>query len=328
MRAATIGKGGSGKTTLAWLLARLAAAREHPVLAVDADINQDLVKAFGLDPEAIPVIGKHMADITCYLRGDNSRIRVEQMIKTTPPGRGSRLLTVTENNSLYDAIVTTTNVVGNTAGSQHEIRLMATGDFEDSDVGVACYHAKTGGVELLLSHMVDQPNELVITDMTAGADTVASGLFTRFDVIFIAVEPTLRSVGVYKQFMKHVKGYDVTVAAVGNKVKNDRDRRFLQQELGEDTILAYLGLSDYIAAAEQGSVGPLEDLEAHNREALDTIFNFLCEHERDWKKLINLAHEFHRLNAKAWANKRFGAELEDQIDESFVVGEMQEATTS
>jgi CO dehydrogenase maturation factor len=54
-------------------------------------------------------------------------------------------------------------------------------------------------VELLLSHLVDGPGEYVVVDMTAGADAFASGLFTRFDMTFVMCEPTVRSVGVFRQ---------------------------------------------------------------------------------------------------------------------------------
>ncbi|CAM5528647.1 hypothetical protein SFUMM280S_03018 [Streptomyces fumanus] len=52
MRIAFVGKGGSGKTTLSALLIRHLAATGAPVVAIDADINQHLGAALGLD-EAI-----------------------------------------------------------------------------------------------------------------------------------------------------------------------------------------------------------------------------------------------------------------------------------
>jgi CO dehydrogenase maturation factor len=44
-------------------------------------------------------MGDHLEAIKDYLRGDNPRIRsTATMVKTTPPGRGSRLLRVVERN--------------------------------------------------------------------------------------------------------------------------------------------------------------------------------------------------------------------------------------
>jgi CO dehydrogenase maturation factor len=48
---------------------------------------------------------------------------------------------------------------------------------------VACYHSKVGAAEMLLDHMVDLLGEYVVVDMTACADSFASGMFTRFDVL-------------------------------------------------------------------------------------------------------------------------------------------------
>ena len=47
LKIALVGKGGSGKTTLAALLVRRLVAVGRPVLAVDADINQHLAVALG-----------------------------------------------------------------------------------------------------------------------------------------------------------------------------------------------------------------------------------------------------------------------------------------
>lgn len=47
---AVAGKGGSGKTTIAGTLARVAARRGRTVRAIDADSNPNLAVALGIDP--------------------------------------------------------------------------------------------------------------------------------------------------------------------------------------------------------------------------------------------------------------------------------------
>jgi CO dehydrogenase maturation factor len=51
MKIAVAGKGGSGKTTIAGLLARLLARRGHEVWAIDADSNPNLSATIGVPVE-------------------------------------------------------------------------------------------------------------------------------------------------------------------------------------------------------------------------------------------------------------------------------------
>lgn len=165
MKIAFVGKGGSGKTTLSSLFIRHLATARLPVIAVDADINQHLGAALGLgetEAAALPAMGAQLPLIKDYLRGSNPRIpSSESMIKTTPPGEGSRLLRVGEDNPVYDACARTVDL------DDSAVRLMATGPFTESDLGVACYHSKVGAVELCLNHLVDGREEYVVVDMTA-----------------------------------------------------------------------------------------------------------------------------------------------------------------
>jgi CO dehydrogenase maturation factor len=52
MKVALVGKGGSGKTTLAGTLARVLARRKHRVLAIDGDPNPNLALVLGMPREA------------------------------------------------------------------------------------------------------------------------------------------------------------------------------------------------------------------------------------------------------------------------------------
>ena len=52
MRIATVGKGGSGKTTLAGTLARMLASRQGKILAIDGDPNPNLALTLGITREA------------------------------------------------------------------------------------------------------------------------------------------------------------------------------------------------------------------------------------------------------------------------------------
>src|ERR1700744_6133987 len=281
MKIAFAGKGGSGKTTLSSLFARYLAARGLPVVAIDADINQHLAEALGAEePRAM---GAHLPAIKKYLRGADP---VHALGTTAPCGA----------------------------------LLLAAGPFEDSDLGVSCYHAKTGAVELYLNHLADGPGEDVVVDFTAGADSFASGLFTRFDLTILVAEPTRKGVSVYRQWQDYAAGFDVPVALVGNKVQSPEDTAFLGEHAAGDDLLAWLGYEPAVRAMEHGRPFSLADLSPATTAALGALRGRLDAQPRDWARYSRQAAEFHRRNARAWANAATGEDLAAQIDPEFTLG--------
>ncbi|MFD9195152.1 ATP-binding protein [Streptomyces phaeochromogenes] len=325
MKIAFVGKGGSGKTTLSSLFVRHLASTGSPVVAVDADINQHLGPALGLaDEEAgrLPAMGDRLALIKDYLRGSNPRITsTETMIKTTPPGEGSRLLRVCEDNPVYEACARPVELDGGA------VRLMVTGPFTEADLGVSCYHSKTGAVELCLNHLVDGQSEYIVVDMTAGSDSFASGMFTRFDITFLVAEPTRKGVSVYRQYKEYARDFGVTLKVVGNKVQGQDDIDFLRSEVGDDLLLT-VGHSDWVRAMEKGRPPRFEQLEDGNRRALHALQAAAdaTYEQRDWERYTRQMVHFHLKNAQSWGNERTGADLAAQVDPEFVLREAEAAT--
>ncbi|MFK4111671.1 ATP-binding protein [Streptomyces sp. NPDC002176] len=320
MKIAFVGKGGSGKTTLSSLFIRHLAAAGAPVVAIDADINQHLGPALGLDEAeaaALPAMGDRLPLIKDHLRGSNPRIAsAETMIKTTPPGAGSRLVRIGEPDAIHDACARPVELDGGT------VRLMVTGPFTDADLGVACYHSKTGAVELFLNHLVDGPGEYVVVDMTAGSDSFASGMFTRFDMTFLVAEPTRKGVSVYRQYKEYARDFGVTLKVVGNKVQGPDDIEFLRAEVGDD-LLVTVGHSDWVRAMEKGRPPRFGLLEDGNVRALETLRAAADATYglRDWERYTRQMVHFHLRNAQSWGNERTGTDLAAQVDPGFVLGE-------
>jgi CO dehydrogenase maturation factor len=238
------------------------------------------------------------------------------MIKTTPPGEGSRLLRVREDNPVYEACARPVELDGTA------VRLMVTGPFTDADLGVACYHSKTGAVELCLNHLVDGQGEYVVVDMTAGSDSFASGMFTRFDMTFLVAEPTRKGVSVYRQYREYARDFGVVLKVVGNKVQGQEDLDFLRAEVGDD-LLVTVGHSDWVRSMEKGRPPRFELLEDANRRALrilrvaaDATYEL-----RDRESYMHQMVHFHLKNAASWGNARTGADLAAQVDPGFVLGE-------
>ncbi|WUH91862.1 ATP-binding protein [Streptomyces sp. NBC_00433] len=322
MKIAFVGKGGSGKTTLSSLFIRHLAAARVPVVAVDADINQHLGPALGLTEDeaaALPALGAHLPEIKEYLRGTNPRIAsAETMIKTTPPGEGSRLLRLTgaDDDPVHAACAR------HVALDDSSVRLMVTGPFNESDLGVACYHSKVGAVELYLNHLVDGREDYLVVDMTAGSDSFASGMFTRFDLTFLVAEPTRKGVAVYRQYRDYARDFGVALAVIGNKVQGADDLAFLRAEVGDD-LLVTVGQSDWVRAMEKGRPPRFALLEEADRHALRTMHERAdaAYERRDWARYTRQMAHFHRKNAESWGNAKTGADLAAQIDPGFVLDE-------
>ncbi len=310
MKIAFVGKGGSGKTTLSSLFCRFLASQQLPVLAIDADINQHMALALGMpEAEAVNVspMGLEINRIKEYLRGDNIRIHSDGvMIKTTPPGTGSRLVRLLEDNPIYSYFQRQINGV----------RFMATGPFSEDDLGTKCYHSKVGAIELFLNHLVDGDHEYVVVDMTAGADSFASGMFTKFDITFVVVEPTLKSLSVYDQYKFYAKDYGVKLKVIGNKIEGLEDIEFIQSKVGDDYLTSF-HKSNYVRKMERGEYLSLEQLEHENSAVLQVMRDEVNATEKDWDRFYKYTVEFHIKNAQSWANATAGEDLTLQVDPNY-----------
>jgi CO dehydrogenase maturation factor len=310
MRIAFVGKGGSGKTSLSAVYARWLASLGAPVLAIDADINQHLPLLLGMpeaEAAALPRLGDHLPEIKEYLRGTNPRIRsASVMLKTTPPGAGSRLVSLQPPDPYFSQL----------EGRVGGVRLLLTGELGEEDLGVKCYHSKIGAVELLLNHLIDGPGEYLIVDMTAGADAFASGIFTQFDMLALVAEPTRQSLGVYSQYKKHAAGFGVRLQVIGNKVHDAEDEAFLRQAVGDDLLTVFRD-SAFVRRLERGYADDLSALEPENLSALSVMHKAFDKTHTDWAERYRHAVEFHRKNAESWGNDSVGEDVRSQIDPTF-----------
>ena len=300
MRIAFVGKGGSGKTTLASLFSQYAAKNNSRVLALDADINQHLAPALGYTGE-LKSMGEDIDTIKEYLRGDNPLFTLSGMHKTTPPGSGSQFVTLDEADWFMDRY--TAEVDG--------MYVAGAGAIPPGNIGVRCYHGLNGAIELLLGHMIDRAEDTVVVDMTAGADAFSSSLFAKVDALVLVVEPTVKSLSVYDQFLPNAKKYGVPLLVVGNKIIDEEDRKFVEQRVG--ALVACVGSSPFVRARERGAMIDFGEIEPGLEQQLASVFATAQSLERDWAAFEQRNHLFHQKNADAWA----GADARMQIDHTF-----------
>lgn len=287
MKIAFTGKGGSGKTTISSSFARQLADDGYPVLVLDADINQHLAQALNVT-DKLTSMGEEFEVIKAHLRGNNTRFTTEQMHKTTPPGTGSSLVRPVADDWFMKRY----------AVLQDGVYVAGAGEIPEGNVGVKCYHGLNGAVELVLGHMIDRPEEYVLVDMTAGADAFSSSLFTKVDALVLVVEPTLKSLSVYDQFLPHAKKYDIPLLVIGNKIESDDDRAFIEQKTGP--LSAEFGVSSYIKRKERGQVTTADHFEYEMTEALRGLRTELGAIPRDWNVLQRRSYDMHWRNAKSW----------------------------
>lgn len=197
MRIAFCGKGGSGKSTVSSLFARYLASKKSPVLVMDGDINQHVGRALGFSDEELKSQKKLGGDegvLHDYVRGSNSRIPSSEFVSQhTPPGQGSNLMHFSASTPVSEAYELEKNGV----------RFISLGGHSEEQVGATCFHTFTHKMGTYLNHLIDDNGEYFIGDMCAGADPFTCSLATKFDAVFLVVEPTEKSVGVFDQCKKH-----------------------------------------------------------------------------------------------------------------------------
>ena len=307
MRIAFVGKGGSGKTTISSLFIRVLVDQNIPTLAIDADLNQHLADGIGILERPKQDLGLSQKQIKEVLAGSSEHVQAQDMIKTTPPSTGSWIAT---------SIQELPNKLPELFSQQSSLLLGTVGEQQEEDLGIRCYHSKSGAVELLLNHLVERENEVVVVDMVAGADAFASGLYDKFDLTVLVVEPTEKSAQVFDQYAGQAKRAGVAVRAVGNKITDDEDRAWLQERLGP-ALLGYVQQSSFVRSQERGERRDIRELEPGNKTTLLSIYAELQRQEKDWDRYLSRTQAIHKKNALSWGNASKGTPLEGQIDTSF-----------
>ncbi len=317
MRIGFVGKGGAGKTTISSLFARYCAHTGASVLAIDADINQHLAAALNVPLSHGADIADHGEEIKRYLAGGNPRIAPGEMLKTTPIGEGARLVRLSAEDPLLKKY----------ARCHSPVTLLTTGAFHEADLGSHCYHSKTGCAEVILSHLIDSDDDVVVVDLTAGSDIFASGLCAMFDLTVMVVEPTIRSISVFKQYQEYAQHFQIPLVALGNKVRAPRDEEFILHSLPDCTI-GFFPFCEYVTEMDRGVFRAIEELPKEALRVLETLTQRLRATKPNIERRLELGKHFHVKNCLDWANAFYGKDLRDQIDPSITPNDIQFAMKS
>lgn len=229
-----LGKGGSGKSSVATQMALFMQAQGKTVLAIDADHNMDLTYNLSCaNSPTMSYLAESLVNMKEYL-GVNTAEKYDQIFL--------------HENETYFSITKPDPVTEKYATLiKPNLYLMAAGPQTDIVLhGQSCSHILTTPLKVYLPLLTLTTNEAVVVDEKAGADGVTTGIVTGIDVGIIVVEPAIHSVKTALQICELMAFYDTPCLFVGNKITSTADELFITNTLGAAPT-TFLGTSDVVS---------------------------------------------------------------------------------
>jgi CO dehydrogenase maturation factor len=219
MKIAISGKGGVGKTTLSALLAQAYADQGRDVLAVDADPSPCLAGALGFPEE-----------LQAKLHPVSEMDELIEERTGAKPGTVGGFFTL---NPRVDDIPERFSV------SHRGVRLLEMGAVDIGGAGCIC--PESAMLKTLFTHLLFRKDDILLLDMYAGVEHLGRATVDFVDMMLVVVEPTRRSLGTAAQIKKLADDIGLTrLWLVGNKVRNEQEARFLEQQTPGLPVLGYL----------------------------------------------------------------------------------------
>lgn len=251
MKLAVSGKGGVGKTTFAALLIRTLSRNGKKVLAIDADPDANLGSALGI-PEAEKITPiSEMKDLVFERTG------------AQPGSIGGYFSLNPKVDDLPDAL----------SAKLENIKAMRLGGVQKGGAGCICPESSL--LKALVRHIVLQRDEVVVMDMEAGIEHLGRATAQNVDRLIVVVEPGRRSIDTaehIRQLASEIKLNNIAI--VGNKVRNDRDREFLQEHLPGFEFLGFLPFDNALIEADLEGISPF-DVDCDSKAVVEEIFKKL-----------------------------------------------------
>lgn len=217
-----LGKGGSGKSSVASQMAFFLCNQAQTVLAIDADHNMDLSYNLtgGKLSADLPYVSEALADW--------------QMAVGVLPARKYSEVFLAQTNKYFTLSPLSPEIEKYSRLLSNGVRLMTAGPQTESVLyGQACSHSLTTPLKLLLPLLSLRSKEAVIVDEKAGADGVSTGIVTGLDVGVIVCEPAWHSIKTAKQIASLMDFYHTPYLFLGNKMKSVEDKTWVEALLGE-----------------------------------------------------------------------------------------------
>jgi len=219
MKIAITGKGGVGKTTLTALLAQAFADQGRDVLAVDADPSPCLAGALGF-PAKLRAQLHPIAEMDSLIEERTG----------AKPGSVGGFFTI---NPRVDDIPERFSIL------HRGVRLLEMGSVELGGSGCICPEAAM--LKTLFTHLLFRKDDILLLDMYAGVEHLGRATVDFVDAMLVVVEPTRRSLGTAAQIKKLANDIGLTrLYLVGNKVRNEEEEKFLENETPGLPLLGYL----------------------------------------------------------------------------------------
>lgn len=230
LKIAVTGKGGVGKTTLTSMLALTMVKQGRHVLAIDADPSPCLGAALGLPLEARAEL-RPIAEMDAL---------IQERTGAEPGSSGGYF----KLNPRVDDLPERFSV------NHRGVRLLELGGVELGGSGCICPESTI--LRALVTHILLRQDEAVLLDLYAGVEHLGRATADSVDAMLVVVEPTSRSLATASQIAKLAGDLGLSrVYMVGNKVRNDDDRKFVVDHAGRLPVLATFGDDPAVLEADR-----------------------------------------------------------------------------
>lgn len=225
MKIAILGKGGSGKSTISWLLTSyLSTNLNQPVLAIDADHNMDLSANLGFEVNAK----------TKTFIQYNNQLR--------------QILSLKENDRWFESFSLPNLPIfsfPNLDSFSQEISYQLNSNLYLQILGLGqesllykdmCSHAHSAGLKFYLALLKLQPNSNLIIDGVAGTDMLNYGLYLGCNASIVSLESHINSQRVLDKILVINKSVGLPTYVVLNKYQVNQSYNILQEKYAEYII--------------------------------------------------------------------------------------------
>jgi CO dehydrogenase maturation factor len=236
MRIATVGKGGSGKTTIAGTLARIFAADGRRILAIDGDPNPNLALMLGMAPDAANKLG----------------FIPPSVIKKVDRADGTAALELAlPQDDLLQRYAQT---------AARNVDLIVMGRPTHGTAGTGCMCMSHRTVRELIAHLTNIRDH-TITDMEAGLEHLKRGTARHVDMMLIVAEPYYRSLEAASRTHELALELGIPyVKVVANKVRNAEDRAAIDSYCAQHgmEVIGWVPQDEALITAERQGFAPYD----------------------------------------------------------------------